>query len=398
VYSGHGNYDQEGRGYVHLKDGRFTTRDLYYEVFGPTSGPNPHHVVLIVDACNAALLVNSRGGGSDRRRVRGTSLKLEDYPNVGVILSSSTVAEVHEWGRYLSGIFSHEVRSGLLGPADLNDNREIDFVELAAFVAAANAEVRNETYRVRPYIRPPLSAPNMPLVSLDNARFTRRIRLGAGLSGRAHLMNAELLRYADFHKGAQQNFWLGVPGQGEFVLVHQGQEYLIPADASGELELGDLQRRENTAVAARGTDQYFEERLFAQAHSASQAQDWLQARYLESLVVERFETLPWYHNAGAWSLFGTGLATLGGAVGMHVAARGAADDAHAAPWYAERTDAIDRAGRYQNTAIALYAVGGAAALSSVLWFALEEPVEARRYEPPFRIQVGPGGVQLSAEF
>ena len=65
VYTGHGNYDAEGRGYVHLADGRFTTRDLYHHVIAPSRG-DP--VILLVDACNAALLVHSRGARRSRPR------------------------------------------------------------------------------------------------------------------------------------------------------------------------------------------------------------------------------------------------------------------------------------------------------------------------------------------
>ena len=396
VYSGHGNYDQEGRGYVHLADGRFTTRDMYYEVLGPSARDGGHHVILMVDACNAALLVNSRG--SDRRRVQTASQRLEDYPNVGVILSSSSVGEVHEWGRYLSGIFSHEMRSALLGPADLNDDGAITFGELAAFVANANAEVRNETYRLKPYIRPPLSAPNLPLVEGLAKAFGARLRIAASVSGKAHLLNDELLRYADFHKSAGHAFWLGLPGDDGWTLVHDNKEYIIPAGARGDLDLAALETRGETLLSARGTDQYFESRLFAQAHSPARASDWLQRSYRETLVVERFVEVPWYENTGAWALLGSGLASLGGAVGLHVAAIGAADDAAAAQWFSDRYVALEEARQMRDASIALYSIGGAMAIGGALWFAFDRRYETRRYEPPLRVQVTPTGVQFTTDF
>src|SRR5690606_23824865 len=97
-------------------------------------------------------------------------LDLADFPNVGVVLASSQLGETHEWGRYLAGVFSHEVRSGLLGAADLDDDQKIGFAELAAFVASANARVTNPTIRITPYVRPPLTDPNLALVDLAAAR------------------------------------------------------------------------------------------------------------------------------------------------------------------------------------------------------------------------------------
>ncbi|MFT5431345.1 MAG: hypothetical protein ACI9OJ_002024 [Myxococcota bacterium] len=399
VYSGHGNYDQEGRGYVHIQGGRLTTRDLYYDVLGPSEGSSPHHVVLMVDACNAALLVNSRG--SDRRKVRSTSLKLEAYPNVGVILSASSVGEVHEWGKLLSGIFSHELRSAMLGAADINDDREISFPELAAFIASANAQVKNEVYRLKPYIRPPLSAPNMPLISLDDARFPARIRLDGKLSGRAHLLDRELLRYADFNKPAGHGFWLALPGSDGFILVHDGKEYLVDPGARGDIQLSDLRRRDQTVLSKRGAHEYFEARLFAQPHAPAGAAAWLETEYEKTLVVERFELVPWYENNGAWAVLGGGLASMTAAGVLHGLAQSQLNELSSTPqnyWYNEARSEAATAATWQNTAYGLYAVGAASIIGSVLWFALDRKVETTRYVPPLEIDVTPTGVLLRKSF
>ncbi|HIA01368.1 MAG TPA: hypothetical protein EYN06_04420 [Myxococcales bacterium] len=397
VYSGHGNYDQEGRGYVHLEDGHWTTRDLYYSVFGPTKGDNPHHVVLIADACNAALLVNSRGS-SQRRRVTGTSLKLESYPNVGVILSSSTVGEVHEWGKYLSGIFSHEIRSALLGPGDLNDDGEVGFAELAAFVAAANAEIKNEIYRIKPYIRPPLSAPNLPIISLKDGHFPSRVRIGKDFAGKSHLINGEMVRYVDFHKAAGHAFWMGIPGNGSFVVVHGDDEYVVPAGARGDLELSQLEKRNRSVLSARGPSAYYEKRLFSKPFGPARAQSWLRDQYAKSLTVQRLEIEPWYANGRAWTLLGAGMATLGGAAGFHAVAFQAHDDAQAAQWADERSAANERAAQNEKIAAAMYSVGGAAAIGSVIWFALDKRFKTVTYRPPIEVLLTPTGVQLKSQF
>jgi hypothetical protein len=365
VYSGHGNYDQEGRGYVHLEDGRWTTRDLYYSVFGPTKGDSPHHVVLVADACNAALLVNSRGS-SQRRRVTGTSLKLESYPNVGVILSSSTVGE--------------------------------GFAELAAFVAAANAEIKNETYRITPYIRPPLSAPNLPIVSFKEGHFPSRVRIGKDFAGKSHLINGELVRYADFHKAAGHAFWMGIPGKGSFVVVHGDDEYMVPAGARGDLTLSQLEKRNRSVLSARGPSAYYEKRLFSKPFGPARAQSWLRDEYAKSLTVQRLEIEPWYANGRAWTLLGAGMATLGGAAGFHAVAFQAHDDAQAANWADERSTANERAVRNEKIAAAMYSVGGAAAIGSVIWFALDKRFKTVTYKPPIEVLLTPTGVQLKSRF
>ncbi len=400
VYSGHGNYDQEGRGYVHLRDGRFTTRDLYYEVLGPTESPEPYHVVLVIDACNAALLVNSRGGPV-RRRAAETSLKLESYPRVGVILSSSGAFEVHEWGRLLSGIFSHEVRSALMGAGDLDDDGEVSFPELSAFVAAANSKIKNETFRIRPYIRPPLSAPNMPILSFATARFPARVRVDSRLAGRAHLLSTELLRFADFHRAADTGFWLGLPSTEGFTIVAGDREYVIPQGARGDLTVASLSVRPRSTMAGRSTDQYFEERLFAEPLSRESGSSWLEGEYETSLLVERNDRVPWYDNGGAWALSAGGVGLLGAAIGLHLTGRLDIDDYESCRscfTSAEAKTHLDQADKMLNGAYAAYSIGGAALLGGILWFVLDERFENSTYRPPLQLDISPTSIQLHGTF
>jgi hypothetical protein len=172
VYSGHGNFDAEGRGYVHLEDGRLTTRDLYYHLISKSTD---FYSILLVDACNASFLVRSRGAESDRRPTTPSTLALEKYENVGLILSASEIGEVREWGKYLAGIFSYQVRSAFTGVADVDSNEQITFQELASFVEAANRHVKNPSLKLTPYIRPPLSRPLLPVADLKQYPFKRRV-------------------------------------------------------------------------------------------------------------------------------------------------------------------------------------------------------------------------------
>lgn len=395
VYSGHGNYDAEGRGYVHLADGRFTTRDLYHHVIAP-AGSDP--VILLVDACNAALLVHSRGG-SERRASRPSTLRLESYPNVGVILASSAVAEVHEWGRYLSGIFSHEVRSALLGAGDMNDDGQVSFAELAAFVASANDEVKNPTIRLTPYIRPPLADPNLPIVDIHRAKFPMMVRVDDTVVGKAHLVDGNLIRYADFNKVKGQSFWLALPRLDDFVLVQGDTEYVLPEGASGSLQIAQLERRERTVLTARGAgSDYFERTLFHAAYSPEFAQHYLSHDYLDGLSLTRLEPEPWFTNAGAWATLVSGLGGIAAGAGMHVLAQERADAGYRTPWIDERAQFNERARDYETIAFALYGVGTAAIVGSALWFAYDRPTREHVYKPPLSVNVGPGGVTLESQF
>ncbi|MEL6179413.1 MAG: caspase family protein [Myxococcota bacterium] len=148
VFTGHGAVDDKGTGYLSLLDGPFTRQDLYRNIISPQIADRTH---LIIDACNAYFMVRSRdggGGGDDRSgetyddefmQFIQRSDQLSKTPTVGVFVSTAGAAEVHEWSRYRGGVFSHQLRSGLLGAADINGDLKISYQELKAYLAAANA-------------------------------------------------------------------------------------------------------------------------------------------------------------------------------------------------------------------------------------------------------------------
>jgi len=102
-------------GYVTLEDARLDAASLGHEVLDVIKADENH---LIVDA---AIPTSSWGAWSwgrappDARFLRSSDLGRRS--NLGLLLSTSSGAESHEWGAYQAGIFSHEVRSGLYGAA-----------------------------------------------------------------------------------------------------------------------------------------------------------------------------------------------------------------------------------------------------------------------------------------
>jgi hypothetical protein len=395
-YSGHGNYDAEGRGYIHLADGRFTTRDLFHRVLEPTKA---HPVVLLIDACNAALLVNSRGASGSkpqRRAATESTYRLENYPNIGVILASSTIAETHEWGRYLAGIFSHEVRSALVGAADLDDDQRVTFAELAAFVVGANAKVTNPNVRIQPYIRPPLSDPNMAVTELDAA--SNRVRIDRRVTGKTHLVDGDLVRYADFNVTfeARDGFWLVLTRPTEFVVVHDNAEWIIPANATGDIRMDGLATRPRTVLSARGAGSaYFDRTLFHEPFGKESAERYLTDEYTNGLRIEHVLRQPWYNNVQAWTVLGSGLVVGAAGLGMHLHAQTLSDEANDPATFANaRADLNADIDTFQTTAGVLYGIGGAAVLTSVFLFALDRPTTVETWDPPIRVDVTGTGVKL----
>ena len=109
--------------------------------------------------------------------------QLERYPRAGVIVATSGDQETHEWSRYHGGILSHELRSALSGAADVNGDGRIEYSELRAFLAAANARVqepRGARRRLRARARA-RSPPRARRSARRRRRSARFLHFGAGL-------------------------------------------------------------------------------------------------------------------------------------------------------------------------------------------------------------------------
>ena len=204
VFIGHGNVGANREGYVSLLDKRFTRGDLFEKVVRPVGADFIH---LVVDACNAYLMVNRRGAGPELGPAYGDLVRgylgeqdLERYPQVGVVLSTSGERESHEWAGYRAGVFSHEVRSALTGAADVNGDGRVEYSELKAFVAAANLKVDDPRARPEIWARPPARDRSRALVDLSAKGFEHFLLFPAGFSGRFHVEDGRGVRLADFHK------------------------------------------------------------------------------------------------------------------------------------------------------------------------------------------------------
>ncbi len=258
VYAGHGDVKQ-GRGYITLEDARLHGEDLESEMLAKIK-PDQEH--LIVDACQSYFLAVGRGPGGKRREVRGFSELggLASRPTTGLLFSTSSAKESHEWAGFQSGVFSHEVRSGLYGAADADGNGRISYKEIAAFIQRANASVANERYRPEIYVRPPQNTD----VLVDLSR-----KLGARIDFRGapsdhHLLEDERgVRFADFHNDSASPGYLLKPRTGGKLYLRRTSdetEVVIPL-TSAVVAVGELVPEE-ARIAQRGAANDAFESLF----------------------------------------------------------------------------------------------------------------------------------------
>lgn len=139
------------------------------------------------------------------RRRRGARLgdrePLAARPDVGLLLSTSSARESHEWSEYQAGVFSHEVRSGLLGAADADGDGRVSYREIAAFVERANASVPNEKFRPDAFVKASTRTEAGALIDLRPG-LAHRLELSGDHPGHYLVEDGRGVRLADFHNAA----------------------------------------------------------------------------------------------------------------------------------------------------------------------------------------------------
>ncbi len=280
VYSGHGGVDEDGEGYLNLADARLRRTDILDMVLRPSQADVNH---VIIDACQSYFMVHARGDDDwvdDRVDVDLASVSDSDaeaerllWSQSGFWLSTSSNRRTHEWEGFHGGVFSHELRSGMLGGADVDGDGVVRYIELEAYMAAANATVTDAEAKLSPYVRAPKGDGNLVFVVLPQA--ARRISLAGSLAGRFHLVDERGIRWADFHKAAGDDVAILLPrgllrlrsGQGEQSL--NGQDSVV-------LRTLDLVP---TMLASRGSlDESFRRQLYGLAYGKRFYEGFIAAR------------------------------------------------------------------------------------------------------------------------
>lgn len=247
VYAGHGNV-QDGQGYITLEDLRLTGNDLA-AMFAKVPATRIH---VIADACASYFLAYSRGPGGDRRLLESMGLApaLATDSRIGLLLSTSSARESHEWDAFQSGVFSHEVRSGLYGAADADNDGQVSYREIAAFVTRANASVPNERYRPDIHARAPRGADTLIDLRRTNGR---RIEIDGKHAGHYFLEDSRGVRIADIHNSPDQTLSLMRPAPNGRVYLRRTSDdkELVIEPRPDVVSVADVEAEE-PRVASRG--------------------------------------------------------------------------------------------------------------------------------------------------
>ena len=258
VFAGHGDVDG-GRGFLELADSAFTADDV--DGLLRTIGADEAHVIL--DSCNSFFVINPRKPGGRRFATpRDAAEKLaKRLPNVGVFLSTSAESEVFEWSELQSGVFSHAVRSGLMGAADVNRDGRVSYEELAAFVETAAAEIKNPAYRPKVFARGPNGDDGRTLFDLSHTH-TLAVRIDDDRALRVAARDGDGLRWLDAHKEAGQSLELHLPaalaGRVDIERLSLSgaveARYPLPASTGSPVVLADLSAEPGQSASRGGQD------------------------------------------------------------------------------------------------------------------------------------------------
>lgn len=396
VFSGHGSNDESGTPYLALRDERLTTARL----FAALDRMNADRAHLIVDACNAGAVVGSRGRFDSAEDAASQPLtraehaavlehgELKARPHVGVVVATAPGQEAHEWTRIRSGVFSHEFLSGALGAADINGDLIIEYSEMAAFMAAANRDLKDP--RARPHIRAhaPLADLHAPLLSLRNLKGPFLSLRGVDL-GRFSLSRENGQNYLEAHVSPKGETRLLLPANEPLYLSSEKGEARLPGKASGVMELSGLSLSAPGAVASRGRlDQDFGQHLFRSAFDREYYLGFVDSRGLPAVRFEensslrgknldlRDDTPLRWERPTAIALFAAAGVGLGVGVWQGIAALGTHSDFEATPYPSEAQALADDYKRQTLiTGVALSVAVLAAVGGTYLWVTAPEQGE-----------------------
>ncbi len=270
VFVGHGGLDEEARGFINLSDGYFTRADFFYEIVKGSKADTTH---IIIDACNSFSFVAGRGKDEQlSRELKWKQLSeflagndLQNYPNVGVLTAMSESQESYEWSQIKSGIFSYEIRSALMGAADVNGDGLLEYSEVAAFIDAANSKIFGAANRTRVFAWPPRRNLQATLFDIRDGKKIRHVLLAPKLTGKFVIKNDHGERLAEFNK-SNETVVAVVPSSKIYLQTKDKEVSIEPNMRTILIE----NMKSNKEIAARGiVNDSFIKQLFAIPFNAS---------------------------------------------------------------------------------------------------------------------------------
>ena len=277
LFSGHGaltNDPEAPSAYLALADSRWTRDDMLTQIIEPEVADFTH---LIVDACNAFFLVQGRGWVDDavddadvERAVDayvGFGDVLNRHPRVGVVLSTAGAQEVFEWGQYQAGVFSHQLRSALVGAADVDANGMLTYDEVVAYIAAANSAVRNPEARISATASAPGQNPQVPLIALDQLGQGAVLELPSGSEAHYVFEDERGLRYADVTTAGDRDLQVVLSAGGREDVVY----YVQRGEDEARVVLADVPERRQTDGRLRPTGVAYDDLAWSPVLTASRS-------------------------------------------------------------------------------------------------------------------------------
>ena len=235
VFVGHGVLDSEQMGAFALEDGLLPRTELL-ALISPLDGLAAHRTHLVIDACNAWFLVHERGAKlsawNDDRSGQTWADETEQLihgtlpPGLGLILATSGAQESHETAALNGGVFSHEVRSALLGGADADGDHRITYDELHAFLLSASASIQHAR-APSVFVHAPAAEGGEALTELDAFHNTATLALPSHAQGHFRLTDDRGLPYAELNLAGD------APELALAVVDRAGTEYELERDRAG---------------------------------------------------------------------------------------------------------------------------------------------------------------------
>jgi len=360
LFSGHGDVENN-EGYLVVEDGKLVQSEFIELVRSSRAAVNH----LVIDACKSYFMVYGRGIGGRRAPIRSPlEVKSAGLPNnTGVMLSTSSAADSHEWEAYQGGIFSHELRSGLRGAADLDTNGVVTYEEAAAFIWTANSDIRNERFRPDFFSRPPSGQASDKAI-LARVNRGKGDRLVIGPEKHAHFFVEDGLgrRLADLHPAASQRTELLLVNERPLFVRQSGSNEEMEIPVGDRVLLASLTANPSSTLR-RGAEHNAFRHLFARPFDEN-ALDRYRKRPPEDLSDETpSEDLSWLrYSFGIASL---GVAVAGGVMtALAVRERDRVDEKTS---MVERDRFNDRIDVYNSVAVTCYILSGAMAATYLVW-------------------------------
>jgi hypothetical protein len=370
-YSGHGARDANGEAALTLQDGTLSQTAMRRQVLDQIRAPE---VNLFIDACHAAAVVRPRDIEAKTVEIRPQDLlehlsrtNAVHYPHVGLIAASSSGAATHEWDLYQSGVFTHEVISGLRGVADVNHDGRVDYGELAAFLTAANREVQDPRARVVSVVQPPAASTHAVLSRLG-ARSTIGSLTGIPATlGRFFIEDRRGNRILDGHAEPGFSISVGVPPDELLFLRNGDEEAELTIKAGAETQFGALAFRTRQLHPRGAMETSLRDGLFLMPYGPAYYSgyvDRLEATPDLPAVSAVASTSP--NRAVVWMLRGSSAALLATSVAFGGLAWNARSDFEDTQFQRQASEASDRYRLDTTLAISFAVVGVACAAASYL--------------------------------